>query len=322
MATVIQFAETGGPEVLKAVEVEVGDPGPGEIRVTHDAVGLNYIDTYHRSGFYPLPLPSGIGLEAAGVVDAVGPSVTEFQPGDRIAYGVGPIGAYASARIMPAEKAVKLPDEIDTRQAAGMMLKGMTVEYLLYRTYAVQPGDVVLFHAAAGGVGLIACQWLKQIGATVVGTAGSPEKAALAKAHGCDHVLHYKDDVVGKVHELTDGAGVPVVYDSVGAATWETSLDCLRPRGVLVNFGAASGPIPPLDLGLLAQKGSLYVTRPSLMTYNAQRDDLTLSAATLFEAIGKGLKIEVNQTYPLAEAAQAHADLEARKTTGSTILIP
>lgn len=322
MATVIQFAETGGPEVLTVQEAEIGDPGPGEIRVTHDAVGLNYIDTYHRSGLYPVPLPSGIGLEAAGVVDAVGPSVSEFQLGDRIAYGVGPIGAYAGARVMPAEKAVKLPDGIDTRQAAGMMLKGMTVEYLVRRTYAVQPGDVVLFHAAAGGVGLIACQWLKQIGATVIGTAGSPEKADLAKAHGCDHVLHYDDDVIGAVKDLTDGAGVPVVYDGVGAATWDLSLDCLRPRGMLVSFGNASGPVPPVNLGVLSQKGSLYVTRPTLMSYTATRADLTLSASSLFEAVQKGLKIEVNQTYPLTEAAQAHADLESRKTTGSTILIP
>ncbi len=322
MATVIQFAETGGPEVLTVQEAEIGDPGPGEIRVTHDAVGLNYIDTYHRSGLYPVPLPSGIGLEAAGVVDAVGPSVSEFQLGDRIAYGVGPIGAYAGARVMPAEKAVKLPDGIDTRQAAGMMLKGMTVEYLVRRTYAVQPGDVVLFHAAAGGVGLIACQWLKQIGATVIGTAGSPEKADLAKAHGCDHVLHYDDDVIGAVKDLTDGAGVPVAYDGVGAATWDLSLDCLRPRGMLVSFGNASGPVPPVNLGVLSQKGSLYVTRPTLMSYTATRADLTLSASSLFEAVQKGLKIEVNQTYPLTEAAQAHADLESRKTTGSTILIP
>lgn len=322
MATRISFTETGGPAVLTSETVEVGDPGPGEIRVKHEAVGLNYIDTYHRSGLYPLDLPSGIGLEAAGTVDAIGENVTDLAVGDRIAYGVGPIGAYASERVMPAEKAVKLPDGISTEQAAGMMLKGQTVEYLLHRTYPVQKGDVVLFHAAAGGVGLIAMQWLKMLGAITVGTVGSPEKAELAKAAGCDHVLHYEDDVIGTVKELTDGAGAPVVFDGVGAATWETSLDALRVRGTMVSFGNASGPVPPVNIAGLGPKGSLYVTRPTLMNYAATRDDLLLSTNTLFNAVKNGLKIEVKQTYALSDAAQAHSDLEGRKTTGSTILIP
>lgn len=322
MATRISFAETGGPAVLNSETVDIGDPGPGEIRVKHHAVGLNFIDTYHRSGLYPLELPSGIGLEAAGTVEAVGDGVTDLVEGDSIAYGVGPIGAYATERVMPADKVVKLPDGIGMEAAAGMMLKGQTVEYLLHRTYAVQPGDVVLFHAAAGGVGLIAMQWLKMLGAVTVGTVGSPEKAELAKAAGCDHVLHYDDDVVGTIKDLTDGTGAPVVYDGVGASTWDLSLDALKTRGTLVSFGNASGPVPPVNLGILAQKGSLYVTRPTLMNYCATRDDLVLSTNTLFDAVKKGLKIEVKQTYSLTDATQAHIDLEARKTTGSTILMP
>lgn len=323
MAKVVRIHSTGGPEVLKYEDGDVGAPGAGEIRVTHEACGLNFIDTYHRSGLYALPLPSPIGLEAAGTVTEVGPGVTDLKVGDRIAYGTGPIGSYASERVMPAAKVVKLPDSIETKQAAGMMLKGMTVEYLIRRTFKVKAGDTVLFHAAAGGVGLIACQWLKQIGATIIGTAGSEEKAALAKAHGCDHVILYRqDDVVSKVKELTDGKGVPVVYDSVGKDTWEMSLDCLQPRGTMVTFGNASGPVDNVNIGILAAKGSLYVTRPTLMTYTAAREDMVESATALFDAVGKGLKIEVNQSYPLAEVQQAHRDLEARKTTGSTILIP
>ncbi len=323
MAKAVRFHTTGGPEVLTYEDVEVGDPGPGEIRVKHDACGLNFIDTYHRCGLYPLDLPSPLGLEAAGSVTAVGDGVTDLAPGDNIAYGVGPIGSYSSERIMPADKVVKIPDSITTQQAAGMMLKGMTVEYLVRRTFAVMPGDTVLFHAAAGGVGLIACQWLKQIGATVIGTAGSEEKAELAKAHGADHIILYRsEDVVATVKEITNGKGVPVVYDSIGKDTWEMSLDCLQPRGTMVTFGNASGPIENVNLGILAQKGSLYVTRPTLMSYNAVREDLVDSAGALFAAVGKGLKIEVNQSYALADAQQAHSDLEARKTTGSTILIP
>lgn len=323
MAKVVRIHSAGGPEVLTYEDVEVGAPGPGEIRVTHEACGLNFIDTYHRSGLYPLPLPSPIGLEGAGTVTEIGDGVTDLAVGDRIAYSSGPIGSYSTERVMPAAKVVKLPDGIDTKQAAGMMLKGMTVEYLIRRTYAVKPGDTVLWHAAAGGVGLIACQWLKQIGATIIGTTGSEEKAELAKAHGCDHVILYREeDVVSKVKELTDGKGVPVVYDSVGKDTWEMSLDCLQPRGLMVSFGNASGPVDNVNLGILAAKGSVYVTRPTLMTYTATREDMVDSATALFDAVGKGLKIEVNQSYPLAEVQQAHADLEARKTTGSTILIP
>lgn len=323
MAKGVRIHSTGGPEVLKYEDVDVGTPGAGEIRVAHEACGLNFIDTYHRSGLYTLPLPSPIGLEAAGTVTEVGSGVTDLKVGDRIAYGTGPIGSYASERVMPAAKVVKIPDGIETKQAAGMMLKGMTVEYLIRRTYKVKAGDTVLFHAAAGGVGLIACQWLKQIGATIIGTTGSEEKAALAKAHGCDHVILYRDeDVVSKVKELTGGKGVPVVYDSVGKDTWEMSLDCLQPRGTMATFGNASGPVDNVNIGILAAKGSLYVTRPTLMTYTATREDLVESATALFDAVKRGLKIEVNQSYPLAEVQQAHADLEARKTTGSTILIP
>lgn len=323
MAKVVRIHSTGGPEVLSYEDADVGAPGAGEIHVQQAACGLNFIDTYHRTGLYPLEMPSPIGLEAAGTVTAVGSGVSDLSVGDRVSYGVGPIGSYASERVMPAEKVVKIPDGIETEHAAGIMLKGMTVEYLIRRTYAVQPGDTVLFHAAAGGVGLIACQWLKQLGATVIGTVGSEEKAELAKAHGCDHTILYRsDDVVSKVRDLTDGKGVPVVYDAVGADTWEMSLDCLQTRGMMVSFGNASGPVSAVNLGILAQKGSLYVTRPSLMNYAATRAELEESATALFGAIQKGLKIEVNQRYALSDAQKAHEDLEARKTTGSTILIP
>ncbi len=325
MTRAIRIHEPGGPEALRWEEVEVGEPGDGQVRLAHNAVGLNYIDVYHRSGLYPLPeLPVTIGLEAAGTVEAVGPGVVELSPGDRVAYASPPVGAYAEARLMPADRVVKLPDGISDTQAAGMMLQGMTVHYLIRRTYRVQPDDTVLLHAAAGGVGLIACQWLKHLGATVIGTVGSEEKAALARDHGCDHTILYKSESVSeRVRELTGGAGVPVVYDSVGKDTFEGSLDSLAPLGMLVSFGNASGPVPPFEPGILAAKGSLFFTRPTLMTYTARREDLVAAAEELFAVVASGaVKIEVNQTYPLAETAQAHRDLEARKTTGSTVLLP
>jgi NADPH2:quinone reductase len=325
MTRAIRIHEPGGPEALRWEEVEVGEPGDGQVRLAHNAVGLNYIDVYHRSGLYPLPeLPVTIGLEAAGTVEAVGSGVVELSPGDRVAYASPPVGAYAEARLMPADRVVKLPDGISDTQAAGMMLQGMTVHYLIRRTYRVQPDDTVLLHAAAGGVGLIACQWLKHLGATVIGTVGSEEKAALARDHGCDHTILYKSESVSeRVRELTGGAGVPVVYDSVGKDTFEGSLDSLAPLGMLVSFGNASGPVPPFEPGILAAKGSLFFTRPTLMTYTARREDLVAAAEELFAVVASGaVKIEVNQTYPLAETAQAHRDLEARKTTGSTVLLP
>ncbi len=325
MSKAARIHAQGGPEVLVYEDVEVGDPGPGEIRIKQTAIGLNFIDVYHRSGLYPMTdFPLAIGMEAAGVVDTLGDGVTGLQPGDRIAYAAPPVGAYAEVRLMPADRVIKLPDEISDQTAAAMMLQGMTVEYLIRRTYKVQSGETVLFHAAAGGVGLIACQWLKHLGATVIGTVGSPEKAELARAHGCAQPINYRqENFTERVKELTGGAGVPVVYDSIGKDTWEASLDCLQPRGMMVTFGNASGPVDPVNLGILAQKGSLYVTRPTLMTYTASREDLEASAKALFDVVLSGaVKIEVHQTYPLAEAAQAHRDLEARKTTGSTILIP
>ncbi len=322
MSKAIQIHEQGGPEVLRWEDVETGAPGSGQVRLKHAAVGLNYIDVYHRNGTYPLELPTAIGLEACGVVEEVGDGVSDLKVGDRVAYAGGPIGAYAEERLMPAERLVKVPDGVDDQTAAAMMLQGMTVQYLLRRTYKVQKGDTVLFHAAAGGVGTIACQWLKHLGATVIGTVGNDEKAALAKAHGCDHAVVYtRENFVERVKEITDGKGVPVVYDSVGKDTFMDSLDCLSPHGLLAMFGTASGPVPPFDLNVLAGKGSLFVTRPTLMTYVASRQDLVATATELFEVVGSGaVKIEVNQTYPLAEAEQAHRDLEARKTTGSTVL--
>ena len=325
MTKAIRIHAPGGPEALRWEDVTVGDPGPGEVRLRQTAVGLNYIDVYHRSGLYPLPnMPAVIGLEGAGVVDAVGAQVTELKVGDRVAYAAPPPGAYAQARLMPADRLIKLPDAIDDRQAAAMMLQGMTVRYLIRRTYPVKKGDTVVFHAAAGGVGLIACQWLKHLGVTVIGTVGSPEKAALAKAHGCTHTINYRtEDFAARVREITGGAGVPVVYDSVGKDTFEGSLKCLRPLGLLVGFGNASGPVPPFELGRLSALGSLFITRPTLMTYTAKREDLVATAQELFDVVTSGaVKIEINQTYPLAETAQAHRDLEARKTTGSTILLP
>ncbi len=325
MSKAICLYETGGPEVLRWEEVEIGKPGPGEVHLRQTAVGLNFIDIYHRTGFYPLgDLPATPGMEGAGVVIATGEGVDDVSPGDRVAYAGQPPGAYAEERLIPAHRLVRLPDTISDQQAAGMMLQGMTVQYLLRSTFRIKEGDTILFHAAAGGVGLIACQWAKHLGATVIGTVGSPEKAELAKAHGCDYPLLYREeDWVARVREITDGEGVPVVYDSIGRDTFLKSLDCLRPLGLLVSFGQASGPVEPFDPGLLAAKGSLFLTRPTLMGYTAKREDMLASAEDLFEVVQSGaVKIEVRQTYPLCEAAQAHRDLEARKTTGSTVLIP
>ena len=324
MATAIRIHAVGGPEALRIEQVEVGAPGPGEARVRHTAIGLNFIDTYHRSGLYPLALPSGLGMEAAGVVEAIGSGVTQISVGDRVAYASGPVGAYATERLMSADRLVRLPDDIDDETAAAGMLKGMTVEYLVRRVFAVKPGMTVLFHAAAGGVGLIACQWLAHLGVTVIGTVGSDEKAALARAHGCTHPIVYtREDFVQRVREITGGEGVPVVFDSVGRATFSGSLDCLRKRGMYVGFGNASGKPDPLDLGLLAQKGSLFATRPTLMDYTHTRAELEASAAALFEVIRKGaVRIEVRQRFGLRDAAEAHRTLEARRTTGSTLLLP
>jgi NADPH2:quinone reductase len=321
MPHAIRFHQTGGPEVLQWDEVEVGKPGPGQARVRHTAVGLNYIDTYHRSGLYKLPLPAGLGSEGAGVVEEVGEGVTEIKPGDRVAYAGGPPGSYAEVRVMPADRLVKLPDTIPDNQAAAMMLQGMTVQYLIRRTYRVQKGDTILIHAAAGGIGLILCQWAKYLGATVIGTVGSDEKARLAAEHGCDHpILYTREDFVARVNDITKGQKLPVVYDSIGKDTWPKSLDCLRPLGMMVSFGQSSGPIPPVDLAIFAQKGSLFFTRPSLVNYTAKREDLLASAKELFDVVQSGaVKIKVNQTYALKDAAKAHRDLEARKTTGSTI---
>jgi NADPH2:quinone reductase len=320
----IRFHKTGGPEVLVWEDVEVGAPGPGQIRIKQHAVGLNYVDTYQRSGLYPMPLPSGAGSEGAGVVEAVGAGVTDFEPGDRVAYASAPVGAYAEVRLYPADRAVKLPEGISFETAAAMMLKGMTAQYLIKRTFKVQPGMTVLWHAAAGGVGLIASQWLKALGAKVIGTVGSDEKAALAKAHGCEHTIVYtRENFVERVKEITGGKGVPVVYDSVGKTTFMGSLDCLQPLGFMVSFGNASGPVEPFPLTLLQQKGSLYVTRPTLVSYTAKREDLVATANDLFDAVKSGkVKIEIAQRYALKDAAQAHRDLESRKTTGSTVLIP
>jgi NADPH2:quinone reductase len=324
MTKAIRIYETGGPEVMRWEDVPDSRPGPGEALVRHTAVGVNFIDVYHRTGLYPVPLPNGLGLEAAGVVEAVGDGVVDLQPGDRVAYAGGPVGAYAERRVIPADRLVPLPHAISDVQAAGMMLKGMTAQYLLRRTFPVAAGDTILVHAAAGGVGLILCQWAKHLGATVIGTVGSEEKAALAKAHGCDHPILYKsEDFAARVRTLTDGEGVPVVYDGVGADTFMGSLDCLRPLGMMVSFGQSSGKIPPVDLGILSAKGSLFLTRPTLMTYTAKRQDLVASAAELFDVVKHGfVTIEVGRTRPLAEAADAHRELTARKTTGSTVLLP
>ncbi|ACJ00176.1 quinone oxidoreductase family protein [Rhodospirillum centenum] len=324
MVHAIRIHETGGPDVLRWEEVAVGDPGPGEVRLRHTAVGLNFIDTYHRSGLYPQPLPFVPGMEAAGVVEAVGEGVTGFAPGDRVGYCSGPIGAYAEARLIPAQGLVALPDWLDDRTAAAMLLQGMTAQYLLRRTYRVNPGDSILIHAAAGGVGLIVCQWANALGATVIGTVGSEEKAELARAHGCHHAINYtREDFVARVKEITGGRGVDVVYDSVGADTFLKSMDCLRRLGMLVSFGQSSGKLAPLDTGLLAAKGALFLTRPSLFHYVATRAELEETAADLFAVVKDGtVKVEVRQTFPLRDAAEAHRALEARRTTGSTVLLP
>ena len=320
----IRMSQIGGPEVLDYVDVELGEPGTGEVLIRQYAIGVNFLDIYFRIGLYPTPLPAGVGQEGAGVVEKVGPGVTHLQVGDRVAYAGRPSGSYAQARIMPADIIVKLPEAISFEQGAAMMLQGMTVQYLLNSTYHVQKGETVLFHAAAGGVGLIACQWLKAIGATVIGTVGSPEKAALAKSMGCDHTILYREeDFVKRVREITGGQGVPVVYDSIGRDTFMKSLDCLAPLGTMVTFGNASGPVPPLDLSILAGKGSLKVTRPTLGTYTLNRALLEPMSAALFDMVLSGkVKIDITRRYPLEQAAQAQRDLEERKTTGSIILIP
>jgi len=324
MVKAIRFHQPGGPEVMRLEDVDLAAPAAGEVQVKHTAIGLNYIDTYHRSGLYPLPLPHGLGMEAAGTVAALGDGVSGLAVGDRIAYAAPPPGSYAEARNIASTKVVKLPDSVDDKTAAAMMLQGLTVQYLIRQIYRVGPGDTILVHAAAGGVGLILCQWAKHLGATVIGTVGSDAKAELARANGCDHPIVYtRENFVERVAEITKGAKVPVVYDSIGKDTWPHSLDCLRPTGMLVSFGQASGPIGPVDLGIFAQKGSLKFTRPTLMTYTANKSDLDAMAADLFEVVGKGaVKIAINQTYALADAVKAHQDLEGRKTTGSTILLP
>ena len=324
MTGVVRVHKVGGPEVLRFEDIEVGPPGPGQARIRQTAVGLNYIDVYFRSGLYPAPsLPFIAGQEGAGVVEAVGDGVSEIRVGQRVAYA-GLLGAYAERRLIPADRLVVVPDGITDEQAAAMMLKGMTAQYLLRRTYPVQRGQTILFHAAAGGVGLIACQWAKHLGATVIGTVGSAEKAEIAKAHGCDHPIRYdQEDVDARVREITGGRGVPVVYDSVGRATFERSLDCLAPLGMLVCFGQSSGKIPPIDTAILGQKGSLFLTRPSLMTYTAARADLVRTASELFDVVQRGaVKIQVNQRHPLRDAAEAHRALESRQTTVSTLLLP
>lgn len=320
----VEIRGTGGQEVMHLVDVKLPPPAAGEVRLRHTAIGLNYIDTYHRSGLYPVPLPGGLGVEAAGIVEAVAPDVQGLKVGDRVAYGTGALGAYSTHRNILARVLVSLPDSIDDTTAAAMMLKGMTVHYLLRETFAVKAGDTILFHAAAGGVGLIATQWAKALGARVIGTVGSDAKAAIAKAHGCDEVINYAtQDVAAEVKRLTNGAGVPVVYDGVGKDTFMTSLDCLQPRGLLVSFGNASGPVEGVNLGILSTKGSLYVTRPTLFAYTATSEALQANAADVMAMVGSGkVKIPVNQTRPLEDVVLAHRDLEQRKTTGATVLIP
>jgi len=323
MAKAMRFHRTGGPEVLQADEVQVGEPGAGQVRIRHTAIGVNFLDTYQRSGLYPMPLPQIAGNEGAGVVEAVGSGLTELKPGDRVCY-TGLVGAYCEQRLAPADRMVKLPEGISEATAASMLLKGLTVHYLIHTTYPVQAGQTVLWHAAAGGVGLIACQWLRALGVTVIGTAGSDEKCALAKAHGATHVINYsKENFVERVKALTGGKGVPVVYDSVGKSTWEGTLDCLQPRGLIASFGNASGAVPPVNLGILSTKGSLYVTRPTLATHIATRADLLARSNALFDIVKSGkVRIQTTASYKLASAAQCHTDLESRKTTGSVILVP
>jgi len=324
MPNAIRFHETGGPEVLRWEPVVVGDPGPGEARVRHHAVGLNFIDVYHRSGVYQVPLPSGLGVEGAGVVEAVGEGVADLVPGDRVAYAGGPPGSYAEARVAPADRLVPLPPSIGFEQGAAMMLKGLTAQYLLRSTYRVARGDTILVHAAAGGVGLILCQWARFLGATVIGTVGTDAKAEVAREHGCHHpIVTARESFAERVRELTGGAGLPVVYDSVGRETFMGSLSCLRPRGLMVSYGNSSGVVPPFDIGVLSRMGSLFLTRPTLFSYSSSRGELLAMTGELFDVVAGGhVRIEVNQRYPLAEAARAHRDLEARRTTGSTVLVP
>ena len=324
MPHAIRIHATGGPDVLRWEEVSIGAPAQGEARVRHTAVGVNFIDTYHRSGLYPLTLPSGLGTEAAGVVEAVGPGVDWLQPGDRVATCTGPLGSYSTERIVPADKVVKLPDGIDDRTAAAMMLKGLTVQYLFRQTYALKSGETILFHAAAGGVGLIACQWARALGVTMIGTVSSDAKAALAQEHGCAHTIVYtRENFVERVKDITGGKGVPVVYDAIGKDTFPASLDCLSPRGLFVSFGASSGPVAAFNIGLLAQKGSLYATRPTLYTYAATRQSLTAMTAELFDLVRAGkIKADARQTFALKDAAEAHRALESRQTTGATLLLP
>ncbi len=310
---------------MRFEDYDPGKPGPGEALVHHEAVGVNFIDIYHRTGLYPLPhLPAVIGMEGAGTVEAVGEGVSEVSVGQRVAYAGLPPGAYADVRVIPAHRLVALPQNISTRQAAGMMLRGMTARYLLFRCYNVKPGDTILIHAAAGGVGILVCQWAKHLGATVIGTVGSKEKAQIVKNNGCDHTIFYREeDFVSRVKEITGGRGVDAVYDSVGKDTFMKSLDCLRPMGTMVSFGQSSGSVPPFDPGILAAKGSLFLTRPSLMTYTARREDLLAHAKDLFEVVGNGIvKVQIGNSYPLADAGKAHRDIESRRTSGSIILVP
>lgn len=324
MTKAIRLFETGGPEVMQWVDVEVGEPGPGEARVRHAACGLNYIDVYFRTGLYPQPLPAGLGMEASGTVEAIGAGVTNVRVGDRVAYAGRPPGAYSQARNMSAAQLVRLPDAIDFDTAAAMMLQGLTVQYLFRSTFPLKGGETILFHAAAGGVGLIACQWARALGVTMIGTVGSEEKAALARANGCAHVINYNtENFVERVKEITGGKGVPVVYDSIGKDTFASSLDCLSPLGMMVSFGSASGPVPAFGLQELASRGSLFITRPTLFSYASTREKLESMAGELFEVVENGkVRMAINQRYALQDAAQAHRDLEARKTTGSSIFIP
>jgi NADPH2:quinone reductase len=320
----LRFSQVGSPDVLKWTEESLPAPEADQVQVRHEAIGVNYIDVYHRTGAYPLKLPSGLGVEGVGIIEAIGHSVADFAIGDRVAYAGGPPGAYASARNLPAARAVKLPADISSEVAASLFFKGMTVEYLIRRCHEVKSGDVVLLHAAAGGIGLIACQWLKGLGATVIGTVGTEEKAELVRAHGCEHpIIYTKDSFPDRVKEITGGRGVSAVYDSVGAQTFSGSLQSLCMRGILVSFGTSSGPVPPFDLGTLGARGSLYVTRPSIAHYTARRDELEACAAAVFDAIKLGtIKALAKTEYPLSEAVKAHQDIEARKTSGSLVLIP
>ena len=324
MTHAIRLHQTGAPELMQWESIALPPPAAGEVRLRHHAIGLNYIDTYHRSGLYPLPLPSGLGQEGAGVVEAVGEGVSEVAVGDRVAYATAPLGAYAEARNVPADVLVPLPDALSFEQGAAMLMQGLTAQYLLRRTYRVQAGDTILVHAAAGGVGTIMCQWAKALGATVIGTVGSEHKAALARANGCDHPIVYtRENFARRVRELTDGEGVPVVFDSIGKDTFMDSLACLRPLGLMVSFGNASGAVPPVDIGVLARMGSLFLTRPTLFTYAARRSDLLAMASELFDLVVAGtLRVEINQRYALKDVAQAHRDLEGRRTSASSILLP